>query len=117
MNLIALIKSDCANYFPDSGGKGTIKNYCCLIDKTCIYFGDSGRCNYFETSVLPLNPELEFKYKSTQGMNVLTLQKSCKQCLNMFIPKSNKQKYCDDCIEVRRREQSKLRMRSKRKVV
>jgi hypothetical protein len=116
MNIIKLIKHECANYFPDSGGSGSIKNYCCITDRNCIYFDDdSGRCNYFESSVLPLDPELQFKYREERRLSNQDLQKICKQCREPFTPKSRKQKYCDNCIEIRRKEQSKLRMRLKRK--
>ena len=115
MNLTALIKNDCANYFPDSGGKGTIKNYCCLIDQTCSYFGDSGRCNYFETSVLPLNPELEFKYKTERKLNISNPESTCRDCSSLFIKKFRNEKYCPKCKVIRKREQKKSYMQKSRR--
>lgn len=112
-----LIKNECANYLGDNFCK--IKNYCCLQDKSCNFFNSSEpfpRCTYFETSVLPMDKELEFQYNKERNLSTLNLQKTCKQCLKSFIPKSSKQKFCDECIENRRKEQSRLRMQTKRKV-
>lgn len=110
MNQTTLIKSECANYFTDSGGKGEIKNYCCLIDKQCVFYSEekNPRCKYFEQSVLPLNPELEFKYRKERKLSTLQIQKTCKQCLQSFIPKKQNEKYCEDCKLQRKKEQTKL---------
>lgn len=120
ITIIGLIRNECSNYFPDSSGSGRIKNYCCLKDKSCNFFNPDEpeqlpRCSYFEKSVLPLNKELEFKYKKERKLNTLNSQRYCKQCLESFIPKSNKQKFCDKCITIRRKEKSRLRMQAKRK--
>lgn len=110
MTELNLIKSECANYFPDSGGEGRIKNYCCLHNKTCVLSGETDsngktRCNYFEENVLPLNPELEFQYRQQRGISILDLQVTCKDCLEPFIRSSRNEKYCPRCKSNRKKQQ------------
>lgn len=109
-----LIHNECANYL---SGLNHIQNYCCLLDKPCVFFNDiqeNVRCNYFEDSVLPLNPDLQFRYRKNRRLSTVQLMRTCKSCLQPFAG-NKRQKYCAKCIEARRREQSRLRMRIKRK--
>lgn len=113
-----LIKKECANYFLDSGGgQPKIKNYCCLDDTSCLYYSEEEKpsCIYFENSVLPLEPELQFNYRKEFQLEHRSLQKTCKQCGKLFIPKSKKQKYCEECITVRRKEQNRKSIELRRK--
>ena len=116
MNELTLIKNECANYFPTLNN---IKHYCCFRDKPCVYFAEELKpvCKYFETAVLPLNPELEVKYKRERGISVISLQAVCKKCSSAFVRKSKKKKFCDDCTETRKKEQARLRMRNKRRKI
>lgn len=117
MNIKQLISKECANYFPDSGASGKIKDYCCYKDKTCVFFESnelSVRCKYFENAVLSLNPDLQFQYRKERQLGTIELMRTCKRCLQSFAGNA-KQKYCEDCITIRRREQSRLRMQKKRK--
>jgi hypothetical protein len=118
MTIQTLIRNKCANYFPDSGGKGKIKNYCCLLDKSCTFFLDEklSQCKYFEKGVLPLEPDLEFKYKKERKLSTLELIRTCKRCLQPFAG-SKKEKYCRDCKNIRNKETAKLRMQKMRKVI
>lgn len=115
---IQLIRNECANYFPDSGGTGNVKNYCCLLDKSCTFFTDEKipRCEYLEKSVLPLKTELEFKYKKERQLSVVELIRTCKRCLQPFTG-NTKEKYCSDCKAIRKREQKKSYMQKIRKAV
>lgn len=126
----SLIQNECANYFVDSGGiNKTIKNYCCLIDKTCIYYFNeddeqSPRCRYFEESVLPMNPELEYQYRQEKiidkkqelnGNN--NLQHKCINCQNTFTRKNKNEKYCEECKATLKKHHNKVNMRKYRKKV
>lgn len=59
--VLQLIKEKCANH---DNSMNDVKNHCCSrSDYTCICFSEEdSRCAYFETLVLPLEPELEAVY-------------------------------------------------------
>ena len=115
MTVLSLIKSECANYFPI---QSSIKNYCCLTDKPCMYFLENKpSCKYFEESVLPIKKDLEYKYKEERKLSVLNLQVSCKGCAEFFIRKSKKEKFCDKCKQARKKQQKKLYMQKIRKAI
>lgn len=99
-----LITAECANYFREMNG---ITNYCCL-GNGCVFFGEEEkpRCKYFETSVLPLDTDLEFRYRKERMLSTFNLIKSCKRCLEPFAG-NNKEKYCKGCKVERKREQKK----------
>lgn len=113
--LIQLIRNECANYFEHSGEPlKTIKNYCCLFDKSCVFFATEGkeenlpRCEYYEQSVLPLKPELELKYRRDRQLSTVELISRCKSCLKSFVPNSKNEKFCPECKTKRKKEQNKL---------
>ena len=115
MTLLSLIRNECANYF---SSLNSIKNYCCLTDKTCVYFSENKpRCKYFEEAVLPLDKDLEYKYKQERKLSDSIIQASCKNCSRQFIRKSKKEKYCDECKQVRKKQQKKLYMQKIRRAV
>ncbi len=113
----SLIKKECANYFQDSGASNKVKNYCCLLNSTCKFFAEDNkpRCQYFEKGVLPLNPELEFRYRKERSLSTLNIQATCKNCLEPFIRNSNKEKYCHKCKADKHRERNKFRNQRIRK--
>ena len=134
----SLVVNECACY--DSSTKGiiyiknipqsiTIKDYCDREqdkDCRCLIFKDK-RCDYFERSVLPMNPQLEALYKAehiskevgyklTKGEkeNILEQESSvkgkvkvhCKKCGKTFLADHYNQKYCKDCKKSIRREKN-----------
>jgi hypothetical protein len=107
---------ECANHF---GELNRIQNYCCLLDKSCVFFSDNKepvRCKYFEDSVLPLNPDLQFQYRKVRQLSTVDLIRTCKRCLQAFTG-STKEKYCGECKKIRKREQTKLSVRKLRKAI
>jgi len=115
MTLLSLIRNECANHFSI---QCSIKNYCCLTDKTCVFFLENKpRCKYFEESVLPIKKDLEYKYRRGRNLRELIIQASCKNCSRLFIRKSKKEKYCDECKQVRKKQQKKLYMQKIRRAV
>jgi len=61
----SLIARECANY--QGSGPFGVKNFCWKKEKRtgeiCVYFNQkTSRCGYFESTVLPLNGELEEDY-------------------------------------------------------
>lgn len=114
MTFKQLINNDGANHF---NGLNKIQNYCCLLNKDCVFFNNNKepvRCKYFEDRVLPLNFNLQFRNRQERKLSTVELMRTCKRCLQPFAC-NNKQKYCKDCISIRRREQSRLRMQKNRK--
>ena len=115
MTLLSLIRNECANYFSI---QCSIKNYCCLTDNTCVYFSENKpHCKYFEESVLPIKKDLEYKYRQERNLCELVIQVSCKNCSRLFLRKSRKEKYCDECKQVRKKQQKKLYMQKIRRAV
>lgn len=53
VQLKLLAKNECANYAVD---------HCAVKDRKCVV-EEKGRCQYFETSVMPLNPGLTVTYE------------------------------------------------------
>jgi hypothetical protein len=116
MTIKQLVNNECTNHF---GELNKIQNYCCLLDKSCVFFCDNKepvRCKYFEASVLPLNPDLQFKYRKERQLSTVDLLRTCKRCLQAFTG-SIKEKYCGECKRIRKREQTKLSVRKLRKAI
>jgi hypothetical protein len=118
MTIKQLVHNGCANYF---GELNKIQNYCCLHDKGCLFFNDNNdeehvRCKYFEDSVFPLNPDLQFRYRKERQLSTVALVRTCKRCLQPFTG-STKEKYCGECKKIRKREQTKLSVRKLRKAI
>jgi len=104
-----LVKSDCSCYFSED-------NYCCKKDNKCMYFWDSDgmlTCQYFETSVLPLDTGLELEYNQDHNINTDGIIK-CAKCKKPFRPTSGKQKYCTKCAKEVSNERSRKSMMNKR---
>ena len=81
------------------------KGNCLLLDngwEPCVCVQSISRsliCKYFRAAVLPLDRELEtallYKNKS----------KHCCRCGALFLPRSNRGKYCPDCAAAVHRQQ------------
>ncbi|ULO05165.1 hypothetical protein H1230_18830 [Paenibacillus sp. 19GGS1-52] len=86
------------------------KCHLCPDDQAvCSFFRDDGdyplylkkgavRCNYFETNVLPTDPELELNYwgKNPDSIHGQTVGK-CSRCAESFTRHSNRQQFCSKC--------------------
>lgn len=113
--LTQFIKNECANYFTGSSNK---KTYCCLEkydNNQCIYFTneENPRCTYFEHCVLLLNPEMELLYYRQLGdgavptsASVTATTTTCQRCGKSIVVRSRRQKYCDLCKKMIRRERA-----------
>lgn len=131
----SLITNECANHFSKCDNTN---NYCCLEwtkDLQCIYFQtepEQQRCGYFEESVLSLSEELKVIYnlKYIENINLTTKQqkeikqdidwanrprKKCGNCGEIFPAKSNRQKLCDKCGILKRKEKERERQAELRK--
>ncbi|MFL0194827.1 hypothetical protein ACJDU8_04455 [Clostridium sp. WILCCON 0269] len=114
-----LIKDKCACYFTQ---QGSINNYCCNIDGSCLFFCDneeSTGCRYFEEGVLPIEAELEFEYRNERHMDGVDKIKAkprvrCERCGDSFSANSNRQHFCAKCKKINDREKAKLRMKKLR---
>lgn len=132
-----LISKQCAGHFNTSitvneNKEHEILNYCChewTEDKSCIYFqieSEHQRCNYFEEYVLPLSQEIKIIYELQYIDNIsLTkkqqreikddliwankVRKKCEMCGEIFPAKSNRQKYCDNCSLIVRKDKERNR--------
>ena len=99
-----LIRTCCANYDGNS---------CLLLDdgETCPcpqLITSSLICKYFRAAVLPedaeLNTALLFRHKG----------KCCELCGTLFVPASNRAKYCHNCAEAEQRRKTRERVRRHR---
>lgn len=119
-----LVRGECANHYGEQNG---VSDYCCLepeaTRRKCIYVagGVSERCGWFEKGVLPLNKRLEALYwadrKARAGgyelgkaaaeaaVASVARERTCTRCQREFMALSNRQKYCEACRRVVRREQ------------
>jgi len=103
------IKSLCANY--DCGN-------CLLLDdgyadcpcpQMISYFL---LCKYFRNAVLPADKELCSEIFSKMDKRI-----PCKLCGTMFIPGSNRAKYCAPCSKKEQRSRTRVRVRRYRGLV
>lgn len=95
-------KADCVNYGCDSCPFAT-----CVVEIQTDSI-ESNTCHYFVTSVLPSDKILyndyiealskEHPLKEVKG-EVEVITKGCNRCHNVFIPNSNRQKYCKSCAD------------------
>ncbi len=121
-----LMAEQCVNHANEQNG---IHDYCCL-ERTpgyrCAYVvDDAARCNYFETSVLPVDRELEALYHADRkaradGYDLTRLQVAatlepikrppvtCARCGKSFEAASNRQKYCPSCRRAVTNEQKRV---------
>lgn len=89
-------------------------------DERCLYFNglSNQRCRYFETHVLPGDPVLAASYFASFGIKAEDgAIDRCERCDAKYIRKSNRQKYCSDCSESKRRERNRNNMRKVRENV
>lgn len=111
-------RNHCASHTGSDGCIGTIHG-------KCILSFEGGRvtsnvCPYFMKSVGPSNPELfdEYVRHFPDGYPLKKLQNEfpdkCVQCFQRYKKASNRQKYCDNCRMIVKREQAKERMKRKR---
>ena len=110
-----MIKDECAGYYVKN-------NYCWYKDKMCIFYSgikddNLPFCKYFEKGVLPIKPNLEVDYKEERDLfinRVVVLRKKCERCGEKIEANSNRQKYCDKCKKIKRKEQVKLAVKKVR---
>jgi len=110
----SLIKKECAGYLSQ---QYSIKNYCCSNDGVCIFYIDSKvlpNCKYFEEGVLPLNAALEIDYLREHNMELPINRKAkskvkCEKCGESFDANSNRQKHCEKCRKIVKKEQARER--------
>lgn len=131
-----LIINECACYSAILNG---VKNYCDKEkEKGCICsLFKNKRCDYFEKSVLPMNPQLEALYKAehiakladfeltkedkqriVEGKSPIAgkVQVHCKKCGKIFQADNYRQQYCDRCKRYIRRENQREWIKNKRDV-
>ena len=77
------------------------------------------RCKYFENGVLPLEDGLERDYLEERNLSVLLNRKAkpkvkCEKCGTPFDANSNRQKLCEKCRKIVKREQARERQRKLR---
>ena len=95
-----LIREECCN---------CIDGNCILLDDACVQLISQQYiyCNYFLRAVLP-------KDNSLHAELCLKDAKRCAVCGKSFAPKSNRQKYCEECSAIKRTEYMRNLMREKR---
>lgn len=108
-----LATKECANWCDGS---------CILEDRPCHVINPAYNsvhdgcvdCDWFIHTVLPLRPELRsaywheiFRDEGDAGEG----WKECQRCGKMFVPGSNRQKYCKDCSAAISRASSRDRQR------
>ncbi len=91
-------------------------------DPRCLYFNNCAnqRCKYFETHVLPSDQVLAASYFASFGIKTQHTDGAidrCERCSTKYLRKSNRQKYCTDCREAKRRERNRNNMRNIRESV
>ena len=96
-----IIETHCANCDEDGN--------CILLDDACVQLNSSKYiyCNHFLRAVLPLDKSLYAELCSDN-------KKRCEVCEKYFIPRNNRQKYCDNCSPSKRNDYMKNYMRKKR---
>ena len=97
----ALIRAACCNY--DSG------NCICLDDVCAQMISGSLCCRWFRWAVLPQDALLESSLTGSAEA------KRCAVCGKLFVPNSNRAKYCTDCartVHRRQKTESERRRRS-----
>ena len=128
----ALAKAECANYHdgrcldPDLVNGNEPK---CAVTSDKFSIKDGGIiCDHFLLNVLPLDKELnhlvwaeikkppEYMYADISGDQTAysTEAKKCAVCGKVFLPGSNRSKYCSACRKVEKRRGAARRMREHR---
>ena len=113
----------CANHCRQANG---IKGYCLLEPadsmRCVLVTREDGRCGYFESAVLPTDPELQAMYmadrearavgaplteKELRRVALQAPRFACARCGKDFTPRSNRQTYCPGCRSVVTREKQR----------
>lgn len=81
-----LIKTQCCNCKGD---------YCIALDDECMQLLSPEHiyCKYFVRAVLPIDENLKIDILKAEGY------KLCETCKKMFMPGSNRQRFCKKCSE------------------
>ena len=87
---------------------------CCYEDGNCMFLDDGDTCTCpqtvsFRWAVLPLDKTLEAEIFRDKDL------KRCAVCGGVFVPKSNRAKYCPDCaarVHRRQKTESERKRRS-----
>lgn len=88
-----LVRTECCNY---------LDGICVLLEHgygdTCVQcISNHVSCRWFRDAVLPLDEELENElYPKVRG-------KPCVRCGTMYVPGSNRQRFCKHCAAINRR--------------
>jgi hypothetical protein len=125
----AHIKKECPNYY---------KGFCDAKDKPCTWrreeepFTNRGiTCGWLRDGVLPLDKELRGFYEAWKQAELARREKkmplgaidapvegtridTCAGCRQPMVVRSNRQKYCDTCREMRRRITTAAKVRRHR---
>lgn len=125
-----LVRELCANHCRQANG---IKDYCLLEPADgmacALVTSEDGRCGYFESAVLPTDPELQMLYeadrearangttlaaKELRRIALRTPRFACVRCGKEFARGSNRQRYCPGCRPlIAREKQRSYRKRQK----
>jgi predicted RNA-binding Zn-ribbon protein involved in translation (DUF1610 family) len=97
----SLIRAECCNLSPDG--------YCVPLDCPCPQLQSEGLlCKWFENAVLPLDKVLHAEITGS------TNNKTCSVCGKLFVPMSNRAKYCPECgPKMRRRKDAERKYLSR----
>lgn len=100
----ALIRRECCNLDGDG--------YCLPLDTKCPQMiSESIVCKWFRNAVLPLDKELDAVLNNAANM------KKCERCRRLFVPTSNRAKYCVECAgEVRRAKEARRKREARASV-
>ena len=85
---LAFARAECANCYD---GQCIPQDVPC-----CAYVPDCGVCTWFLNAGLPLDRALQAAVKGNMG-NATADGKKCTVCGKVFIPGSNRQRYCPVC--------------------
>ena len=102
---LAFAKAECANCHD---GQCIPQDVPC-----CAYIPDCGVCTWFLNAVLPLDKPLLAAVKGKMG-DAPAAGKKCTVCGKVFIPGSNRQRYCPDCAREAKRAANARRVRNHR---
>lgn len=100
-NVCRLIRNTCCNCKGD---------YCIALDDECVQLLSPHHiyCKYFLRAVLPLKENLLIDITKDDRA------KRCEICEKLFIPKSNRQRFCTQCSRLNRKSYMQTYMREKR---
>ena len=100
-----LAREQCCNYIQELRGCLLLNGSPCVLE-TSLHLC----CNYFRDAVLPLDKQLEAEItRGNAGM------KKCVSCGRVFLPGSNRAKYCGKCAKDALKQQQRNYDQNKRK--